>query len=68
MAGGWEGAGTLQIKPATCNLQLGDCTLEDKLENSATGGRNTSEGCLRQVEMVAGLGNWQGKEMNAGRI
>lgn len=66
--GGGRGAGTLQIKSATCNLHLSDCTLENKLENSETRGRNTSEGCLRQVEMVAGLGNWQGKEMNAGRI
>lgn len=56
------------MKSATCNLHLSDCTLENKSENSETGGRNASEGCLRQVETVAGLGNWQGKEMNSGRI
>ena len=26
--------------------------MENKLENSETGGRNASEGCLRQVETV----------------
>ena len=56
------------MKSATCNLHLSDCTLENQSENSGTGGRNASEGCLRQVETVASIGNRQGKEMNSGRI
>lgn len=51
--------GTRRMKLAIYYLHFSDRLMENGLENSETGGRSASEGCLKQVEMVADLGKLQ---------
>lgn len=64
----WSGRGwTLKTKSATCNLHLSDCT-ETIPENSKTEAETPVRVVLGKWRLLASLGNWQGKEMNSGRI